>query len=90
LFDHYLVARAEACATGANAHELHALLGNYCELCLAAEHDLTVRPRIERLEQRLRAFCRARTANTDRPAADEYVDASCAKTSLAAGLFSAA
>ena len=88
-FDHYLVARAQACGTGANAHDLHALLGNYCELCLLAEEDPTVLPRIERIEQKLRAFCQSRTAARENCATPEYVECTCAKASLTAGLFHA-
>jgi hypothetical protein len=57
--DHYLVARAQACVTGANAHELHALLGIYHGLCLLGTEDESVRRRIESVEQRIRAFCQS-------------------------------
>jgi hypothetical protein len=55
--DHFLVARAEACITGANAHELHALLGNYHGLCLLAADDEAMLVRVEHIERKLRAFC---------------------------------
>jgi hypothetical protein len=55
--DHYLIARAQACLTGANAHDLYSLLGNYYGLCLLAAEDESVMPRVEKIEQKLRAFC---------------------------------
>lgn len=57
-FDHHLVAQAEACATGANAHELYSLIASYYGF---AELVATVPEcgwRLEVIEQRLRAFCR--------------------------------
>ena len=57
LIDHHLVARTQACVTGANAHDVHALLGNYYELCLIAQEDESIRMRVRHVEQRLRAFC---------------------------------
>ena len=64
--DHYLVARVQACVTGANAHNLHALLGNYYELCLIADPDASLRVRVASLEQRLRAFCQSHGPATAR------------------------
>lgn len=43
--------------TGANAHDLHSLLGNYHELCLLAAEDDALMARVRRIEGRLRAFC---------------------------------
>lgn len=55
--DHYLIARAQACVTGADAHDIYAMLGNYFELCQMAEGDEAVKVRIRGLERRLRSFC---------------------------------
>jgi hypothetical protein len=55
--DHYLVARAQASATGARAHDVYALLGNYYEICRLAQADSDFAPRQAALEQRLRAIC---------------------------------
>jgi hypothetical protein len=55
--DHYLIARAQACVTGADAHDIYAMLGNYHELCLIADGDETVKVRVLGLERRLRSFC---------------------------------
>ena len=69
-FNHHLVARVEAHITGAEAHDIHALLGNYYELCLIAEHDHSVIGRVLAIEVRLRAFCQGKElmkANCDRP-----------------------
>jgi hypothetical protein len=57
LIDHHLVAKTQACVTGANAHDVHALLGNYYELCLIAQEDESIRMRVAHVEQRLRSFC---------------------------------
>lgn len=55
--DHYLVARAQSRVNGANAHEVHALLGRYFGLTALAEEDPVCAQRAQRIEQRLRAFC---------------------------------
>jgi hypothetical protein len=55
--DHHLVARVQSRSTGANAHDLHALLGKYFELCGAVEEDPECLCRARGIEQRLRAFC---------------------------------
>lgn len=57
-FDHHLVARAQARATGATAHELHSLIASYYgfrELALAVPDCAA---RVEDIEHRLRLFCR--------------------------------
>ena len=58
--DHYLVARAQSRATGANAHDLHALLSTYFGLVELTDSDPTdsiCRHRLDSVESRLRAFC---------------------------------
>jgi hypothetical protein len=56
VIDHYLVARVQARVTGANAHDLHALLGKY--FGLSSLDDEQVSPRLQEIERRLREFCR--------------------------------
>lgn len=53
--DHYLVTRAQARINGANAHNVHALLGNYFGLCSLPEQEFA--PRVAAVERRLRVFC---------------------------------
>jgi hypothetical protein len=57
LFDHHLVARAQACATGANAHELHSLLASYYGFSELVPSMPECAWRLEAIEQRLRIFC---------------------------------
>jgi hypothetical protein len=59
LIDDYLVVRAEASATGANAHAVHALLGTYYELASFAMADPACAVRLAIVERKLRSFCAA-------------------------------
>ena len=57
-FDHHLVARAQACATGANAHELYSLIASYYGFAEMATLYPECAWRLEVIEHRLRVFCR--------------------------------
>jgi hypothetical protein len=57
LIDHFLVTKVQSRATGENAHNLHALLGNYFGLCAEAGDDPDLRIRCADIERRLRVFC---------------------------------
>ena len=56
-FDHHLVARAQARATGANAHDLCSLLASYYGFTELANLEPSFAGRLEEIERRLRIFC---------------------------------
>lgn len=60
-FDHHLIARAEARATGANAHELYSLIASYYGFAEMATTYPECAWRLEVIEHRLRVFCRTGT-----------------------------
>ena len=57
LLDHFLVARVQSRITGADAHDVHAMLGKYYCLCELAADDASFRAPLDETERSLRAFC---------------------------------
>ena len=52
--DPFLIARVQSVATGADTHELHALLGRYIALGDLAAQEEPARERFKRIETKLR------------------------------------
>ena len=57
LLDQFLIAKVQSRVTGENAHNVHALLGNYYGLCSIEDEDQSRIARIEAIAARLRQFC---------------------------------
>lgn len=55
--DHSLIARVQNHTTGATAHDVYQLLGCYYEIAASGLNDMHSEARLQRIEQRLRAFC---------------------------------